>query len=236
MKVVMLAGAGGTGKTSLVNRLELLLLDKKVKKFYSTTRKTFERLGLTTERAGLLKSPEEQIALQGEVFADYYSALFQVVDQAAQEGMNYVLCDRSPFDYNGYVCAAIQTVSQDELDRRDAMLQNLLLSISRHHHTEIYLLPHAPPWATVVDDGYRFNPPAKNLVWNATIHFLMGQMDRVLNQMDEEGLVPTPELMLIPRQYSLWKAQTSDERAAVIHRRLEQEKTVVKRVRRAPPT
>lgn len=112
LHILMLCGAGGTGKSSVTDML--LKMDDEnnghLREHYdavvalrSTSRKTYARLGISSETAALQSDPSLQLQLQDEIMSDHLTELRNCVDQAkASQGRVLLVVDRSPLDHLSY--------------------------------------------------------------------------------------------------------------------------------------
>lgn len=174
MHICILAGSGKNGKTTLIKELAKLAQKEEWKHslFFSTTRETFARLGLTTESAGLERRAEEQYEIQNEVLKDYLTAFEQHVNQGLEAKSSVLFCDRSPYDYLGYALQSIPSMNLSQIEVRAFLVKEKFSSLIRKHQTTIWQLPVKGPWEAV-DDGYRYAPAAKNIAWNFIVQCLL---------------------------------------------------------------
>lgn len=112
LHMLMLCGAGGTGKSSVTDMLlemdannnELLRRHyDSVVALRSTSRKTYARLGISSETAALQSDPGLQLQLQDEIMNDHLAELHRCIDQAkSNQGRVLLVVDRSPLDHLSY--------------------------------------------------------------------------------------------------------------------------------------
>lgn len=176
MELLMFAGAGSVGKTTLMEACKDMAIQRglKVDMHHSSTRQSYAKAGLTAE-SDALKDPEFNRQFQHTVMADNIEALHNaaVIANRAMGRKDLIIADRSPYDYSGYYF----TVFRDNLNlalidskRRqcDASLISLMQYVDKIH---IIMLPYPTAWAvdTESSDGWRADKTGKNFVWSNVI-------------------------------------------------------------------
>ena len=102
MKLVLLCGAGGTGKSTVTMELAR---HKDVTVMRSSSRDTYLRLGIPTETAAFGMSLDTQKMLQEEIMKDHCKKLDETVQSMHSRGVfenGILVVDRSPFDHMAY--------------------------------------------------------------------------------------------------------------------------------------
>lgn len=177
MKIVLLSGAGSTGKTTLCDSFEELLINQgySVSVFKSNTRKTYDEYKLTDE-AKALSNEEFNLKFQEVVFDNYYSELVKSIHNAVDEGKDYFICDRSPHDYIGYYLSVFQnTLTIDKINLKNKILSERVRSlyyttqrVSRDVEFTVVTLPFPTAWSvdTESSDGWRKDITPKNYIWS----------------------------------------------------------------------
>jgi hypothetical protein len=102
MKLVLLCGAGGTGKSTVTMELSK---HKDVTVMRSSSRDTYLRLGIPTETAAFGMDLNTQKMLQDEIMKDHMKKLDETVQSMRQRNVfdnGILVVDRSPFDHMAY--------------------------------------------------------------------------------------------------------------------------------------
>lgn len=176
MELLMFAGAGSVGKTTLMEACKVMAEQRglNVSTHHSSTRQSYANAGLSAE-SDALKDPEFNRQFQHTVMKDNISALQDVVMRAnhSSDRVDLILADRSPYDYSGYY----YTVFRDNLDlaliesKRKQCDESLVQLLQYVHKIHIIMLPYPTAWAedTESSDGWRADKTGKNFIWSNVI-------------------------------------------------------------------
>lgn len=176
MELLMFAGAGSVGKTTLMEACQLMAEERglKVAMHHSSTRQSYAKAGLTAE-SDALKDPDFNRLFQHNVMQDNIDALHSVVVAASVEDnqKDLIIADRSPYDYSGYYF----TVFRDSInlalinDKRKQCDRSLVRLLEYVDKINIIMLPYPTAWAidTESSDGWRADKTGKNFVWSNVI-------------------------------------------------------------------
>jgi hypothetical protein len=170
--VITLTGAGGTGKTSVVETLAARFAPGDCEIHRSIVRDFYARHGVRTETDFLSKPPEYRRVFQMELIAYYMTALEGAVVGTKAK---VLLCERSVFDHFAYTLYGTRELCRPEdLDflwqcvRRFQALQPLT-----------FYLPYPTPWDAQAADGFRAREVAKDTLVDAMICKLLSANRRV---------------------------------------------------------
>lgn len=180
MKVLMLAGPGASGKTSLLEALEVLGRERglKVNFMKSTTRKSYAQAGKESEQAAL--SDPNNPLFQDQVMYDFCNSALGAVKQ--QAGVDLLVMDRSPYDYAAYymtVFAKDLTIATIEAKR--SVADNYMAQIGQWcQELVVTPLPWPQPWSkdTESSDGWRADKTGKNFLWSSVVMNELGEAFR----------------------------------------------------------
>lgn len=200
VEVVFLCGSAAVGKTSVM--LELAKVSSREIRVHtvgSTTRNTYKRLGIDTEKAATHLDSDKQQYLQVNIFEDYLTNLRSKVEEACLEAtrdayshrVHIVAVDRSPFDHVTYAMlgqlnASLTSVlySIEEADKLISDLDGLhsYFGVKTQVNFSYALFEYPAHWMfnakhDVHDDGFRVNMSARNYAWSLALKSLI--MERV---------------------------------------------------------
>jgi hypothetical protein len=177
LQVVVLSGAGGVGKTSVVKEMENLCKDKipfSVTK--STTRASYASMGITDETEAL--SPEVSFpkweALQNRIFQDYCANLVTCVRNAAFNNEKLLVVDRSPWDHTSYFLQQapqldLRTIEQRLIACQD-VFETVLTDFGDRVNVTVWSFSYPTSWALDDKDEWRRHAPAaKNYIWSLSL-------------------------------------------------------------------
>lgn len=174
MKILMFAGAGSVGKTSLMDACKKMAEERglRVKTHYSTTRRTYKRHGLTGE-SDALKDPEFNRNFQNDVMLDNINDLYQSTAASKSNNIDLLIADRAPYDYASYQFTVfqdklnLQTIAEKRKRCDDVMICLAQQVLSTH----VILLPYPTSWAedTESSDGWRADKTGKNFIWSSVV-------------------------------------------------------------------
>lgn len=168
--IVFLAGAGGVGKTSVIE--EIRKLEPSVRVMPSITRKVYERMGLTDEKQAMALTSEQREEFQSLIFATYLEETSRFV----RENLGHsIVIDRSPFDHVSYKTYILPEMTRTEHENLVGQANKFMSSVYEH---TVYtaLFPFPVHWATEnSSDGMRFSPDGKNYCWHALLSTLLGE-------------------------------------------------------------
>jgi hypothetical protein len=203
MKLVMFAGAGSVGKTSILESLEKEATAKNIKvaTHRSSTRKTYANAGLTKESDALNNEAFNKV-FQEQVFKDNSDDLLQAITKAKDSGIELFIADRTPYDYISYYFIVFQTsLTINTIKEKRALADGVMVSVESLLYTEpghvIYLieLPFPAPWSeeTESSDGWRADKTGKNFIWASL----------VANELKQTYTVPTIKVVGTPQEEAI---------------------------------
>lgn len=172
MKLIMFAGAGAVGKTSLMNACQELAQGRGIDTVsaFSTTRDTYAKYNLEKE-GDALKDPDFNMNFQGEVMSDNMHAMEALVALHENKSGNLVLADRTPYDYASYFFTVFQDRLNIELidDKRNRCDEAILRLFRFVDEIQIIMLPFPVGWSkdTESSDGWRADKTGKNFLWSS---------------------------------------------------------------------
>lgn len=207
MRVLMLAGAGGVGKTTVLNRMGSLHLfqnveiktvalpnnpiterfpqvkDMHFETLPSITRDFYASKGLSTEAQSLAQTEQEQLDFQLAMFDFYLSKNEQVIEEARQRGVDVLITDRAPHDYIAWTVYKAQTLMTLELFEDMVGRAN---EFAADIEAELIFFPYPQKWSrNQPSDNFRQDYPGKNLLISAMLHNL------IFDRADMDGVVCT---------------------------------------------
>lgn len=208
MRWAFMSGAGGVGKTTVINKLEQRIRADEDDLFLvkSPTREIYARIGTLDEKAYAALSAEGKLEFNVKLF----DAMFSIYDEKVFEADNRpMLFERSPIDYFAY-CVATCEVTLAYYQRGFERIQNFFGDGALH----IYF-PFPPHWAdfhVTSDDGFRHVDFAKNLRWDLGIRALgetlVGDDWATLLMADADSRVD--ECYVIMEDHELFDSDDSD--------------------------
>jgi hypothetical protein len=164
MKLVLLCGAGGTGKSTVTMELSK---HKDVTVMRSSSRETYLRLGIPTETAAFGMSLDTQKMLQDEIMKDHMKKLDETVQSMHSRGVfghGILVVDRSPFDHMAYWTRTNALDVNSKVSDFDQGITNVCHFIDNHLKPEVvsfFDFPYPTSWST--DDGMRDQNEIKTL-------------------------------------------------------------------------
>lgn len=179
--VVMNAGAGGVGKTSVVTEAKRLgdELGYRVAVMPSITREVYASLGIPTEGSALTMSLETQLKLQNAVMETYSKRVVEFVRNNSYAEL--ILIDRSPYDYVAYFFHNLgMTISLAEALERQQEALNVIktvLGMSDRLIIQYYKFPDF--WHTTEtesSDGFRSDKGGKNIMWDMILYSMLTRL------------------------------------------------------------
>lgn len=186
LQVVFLSGAGGVGKTSVVEAMKFQLEATTTKANFtiSTTRKSYETCGVRDEAHCASLSTVDKIRLQNQIFTDYCENLRTEIVKAVDSGVDLLVVDRSPFDHASYMFNLIPDLVLEFVARRvqeakDAFTPATCTYYSSGVITEVeaslWFFAYPTAWAKLntASDGFRYVLPAKNFIWSAALNTIV---------------------------------------------------------------
>lgn len=185
MDLLMFAGAGSVGKTTLMEACKEMAVQRKLKvdMHHSSTRQSYANAGLTAE-SDALKDPEFNRQFQHTVMKDNIEALHSasLIASAPLNRRDLIIADRSPYDYSGYYFSVFRdhldlALIEDKRKQCDASLVRLLQHVNKIH---IIMLPYPTVWAkdTESSDGWRADKTGKNFIWSSVIEAELADAER----------------------------------------------------------
>lgn len=178
LRRIYLSGAGGVGKTSVIEPLlaALRATGKKAEFMPSVSREFFKANNISTELAGLERPEGDRLDFQLALFEFYCKTAQSTCQRMVNEGVDYLLLDRSPFDHIAYaVYSAPNIVLTDTIHKMFARGREVLIhptkGLGRDMDWKLVRFPVLAPWLNkkVADDGMRHAPPGKNYMIDAII-------------------------------------------------------------------
>ena len=162
VQLVCLAGAGGTGKTSVIGELAKLL-EGRCTVWPSIVRSFYAERGVVNEADFLSRDERFRKKFQMELYAHYFTALSQ--RQLVCE-TPYLLCDRSLFDHYAYTMYGCR----GQLASVDVGALNEIREMFLRLHPVIGYLPYPTPWDEQAADGFRARVLDKDYIVDALIY------------------------------------------------------------------
>lgn len=168
MKLIMLAGAGATGKTTIA---KALAETKGAVVVESPVRKTFADFGLKAE-ADMGSFPRHiQVDLQHKILENYGASLTQALEDNKDNPNALIVTERSPADYVAYqffIFGDALTLFKIESGR--AKIRTIMHEISikfPRFEQYIFKFPFPAPFSvdTESSDGWRSDATGKNYLW-----------------------------------------------------------------------
>ncbi len=178
LRRIFFSGAGGVGKTSVVEPVLAGLRGAGYKAEFmpSVSREFFKASNIPTELAGLERPEGDRLDFQLALFEFYCKTAQATCQRMKDEGVEYLLLDRSPFDHIAYaIYSAPNIVLTDTLHKMFARGREVILhptkNLGRDMDWKIVRFPVLASWLNkkVVDDGMRHAPPGKNYMIDALI-------------------------------------------------------------------
>lgn len=177
LSVVILSGAGGVGKTSVVKEIEALCKDKiSYSVTQSTTRASYAAMGIKDEVEAL--SPETSFpkweALQNRIFQDYCNNLVTCVRNAVFNNERLLVVDRSPWDHTSYFLQQAPQLDLRAIEQRliacQDTLETILTDFGDRVNVTVWSFSYPTAWALDDKDAWRRRAPAaKNYVWSLAL-------------------------------------------------------------------
>ena len=175
-KIVLLSGAGGVGKTSVLEALKSQFIKdgSTLKVMLSVTRAFYAKKGVANEATFLAMPEVDRYKFQVELFEFYCEELEKFLAPTATLGINYryKICDRSPFDHLAYTIYGSQnSLSLPELLELKARVREIILRVE----PLIVYFPYPQPWSPAFTDpdSFRSAAPCKNLIIASLIENLL---------------------------------------------------------------
>jgi predicted ATPase len=190
-RLVMFAGAGGNGKTSLASWVEQNLGFTRMP---SPTRQFYADMGVKDEKE-LYSQYDDKFreSFQHALGIDFNHRLLNFVE--ANKGKDIVV-ERSPFCHFAYYMFNVPGISLKQISDRQNLIHELLETLDSNHGYEPYviLLPYPTTWIQAQSnaDTFRLVQGGKDTIIQTLVrHFLVqAQMTIGLNgdEFDEEAL------------------------------------------------
>lgn len=174
--LICFAGAGGTGKTSVVNRLHSRVsrdangVEPACIIHRSIVREFYASRSIENEAGFLSMSADERAEFQLALY-EYYIYKLEECCAETKNKEKVVLCERSAFDHFAYT-----VYGSRELFNSDAM-RVLEDGIRRFKALSpcVFYLPYPTPWDHLAADGFRARELAKDTIVDALIYKLLSQ-------------------------------------------------------------
>lgn len=199
MDIIFLCGAGGTGKSSVTREMANLLADHKwpqfpLKVMQSTSRRTYERLGLKSETVALNSDINTQVTLQREIMVDHLAEIKACASVLAGKRNPVLVVDRSPLDHLAYwLRTAVKNPEAVLNDFYTGLneIKNCLIETGAERSLWVQF-QYPVPWST--DDGARDQNRLKTLEIQFTSETCVRKHHKILkkNKLMELPLEGTP--------------------------------------------
>lgn len=164
-KLICFCGAGGTGKTTILNHLrefdEITVHGSIVRQFYAMK-------GIASEIQFSTLSTMGKVKFQKELNRYYLDTLIEAIDSCSTE---YLACDRSIFDHVAYAIYSGQgMLGRDDIDYLDELAYEFT-SIKGVITTVAYF-PYPAPWITSgqTEDDFRHVDTVKDTIIDALMY------------------------------------------------------------------
>lgn len=169
--LICFAGAGGTGKTSIVNKLHSRLssdadgVEPACVIHRSIVREFYASKGVPDEASFLAMSASDRAEFQLALY-DYYINKLEECCLEEKNNKKIVLCERSIFDHFAYSVYG----SRELLDAEG--LKALEAGVRRFKALKpaVFYLPYPTPWDHLAADGFRSRELAKDTIVDALIY------------------------------------------------------------------
>lgn len=196
MKRVFFVGAGGVGKTSVLELLaqKLTSMGVQTEVFKSVSRDFFKAKGITTEQAGLERPEADRFQFQSELFDFYCQRLLDEMQSMRERGVEVMIADRSPYDHLAYLIYNTPNIlDYDQMWSKVKQAETLLLdgTIEHRDRTAFVFFPCTGKWMTpsIVNDGVRHAPPSKNYTVSCLMEGLLSTVGEPTYFLDPESSV-----------------------------------------------
>lgn len=163
--LVCFAGAGATGKTTLVNALEKKISGAVIHR--SIVREYYASAGVSSEADFLTMTPEDRMAFQLGL-NDYFLTNMEnrVAELQVERKSSVILSERSVFDHYAYTLYGSRELLGDaEMGALNAGVQRF-----KCLRPLVMYLPYPVPWKAAGADGFRAQEPAKDSIIDAVVH------------------------------------------------------------------
>lgn len=183
LNLVFLSGAGAVGKTCVAQELlKLSTPGTPIRVVPSTTRASYAKLGIESERATTGMVPEMLMRLQKQIFKDYADSLLANLDAAINENVKVLVVDRSPFDHASYYLNCLPSLTMEEIEEYLQLVDLVFDGVVSNPMavTSVWFFKYPTSWtsktATEDSDLFRRAPAGKNLVWSMTLESMLNEV------------------------------------------------------------
>ena len=177
MKIMMLSGAGGVGKSSVAKELRTLSTEEfPIETVMSPSRLTYERLGIENEIEAMELDFETQYGLQEEIFKDYCKTVELSCHWSVsreKKSPKLLVIDRSPLDHCVYLMQVLPELTVIQIETRLQQSRDLFHRITDGtvgiggNEVHLWMFPFPTRWS--VDDNWRYAPGGKNYLWSLAL-------------------------------------------------------------------
>ena len=183
LNLVFLSGAGAVGKTCVAQ--ELLKHNSNgtpIRVVPSTTRASYAKGGVESERATTGMMPEMLMRLQKQIFKDYADSLLANLDAAINDNVKVLVVDRSPFDHASYYLNCLPSLTMGEIEEYLQLVDLVFDGVVSNPMavTSVWFFKYPTSWtsktATEDADLFRRAPAGKNLVWSMTLGSMLNEV------------------------------------------------------------
>jgi predicted ATPase len=168
MKIFMLSGAGGTGKTTLLKNVCGSFPKSKV--VGSLTRQAYAEYVLknpefSNEGSALSQSFEARQKFQDFVFEHYLDNVYSLIESSKSEGVTHLMFERSPWDHLAYAKTTLVLARPSSTGVEQA------LSLMDRFEAKVIYFPYPAPWHgdNSTKDGFRHVDKTKDSAWDDEI-------------------------------------------------------------------
>lgn len=171
-KVLMFAGPGTSGKTSLLEAIEKLGVQRglSIRFMKSTTRKSYAEAGKDNEQAALTdpNNPE----FQNNVMFDFCNSTLEFLKEVNGK-CDLAVIDRSPYDYASYYLTVFApTLKIDTIVAKRNIADGYMAQYGQQCSELVVMpLPWPMPWSKDAEssDGWRADKTGKNFLWSSVL-------------------------------------------------------------------
>lgn len=173
-KLLMFAGPGNSGKTTLLTELALkggAQRGLEIEIMRSTTRSTYAQAGKENEAQAL--SDPSNPEFQDAVMYDFCNSALKFVNTNNGK-CDLIVMDRSPYDYMAYYLTVFaQQLTVEKIDQKRHLADTYMAKLADLGLEEIVItpLPWPMPWSkdTISSDGWRADKTGKNFLWSSVL-------------------------------------------------------------------
>jgi hypothetical protein len=189
-KLYFLAGASNTGKSSVINSIKELCLDKTNAYFQtSITRDYYKSVGIENEIALKDLNEEERKKFQIDLFNYYLKHTKEKLDNHVSD---LAVIDRSPIDHLAFILLSSPKLTSLEYSELIVNIYEFFNHLKSNYKTTICEFEFPCPWLSsnnLSSDGFRDDPFGKNLVISYLITSEINKLFKENDFRDSDGRI-----------------------------------------------